>query len=90
MTLDYEERTDQEHWELAVKNVAEILKLDKDKVGNYLVLAYDGTPELKADTDVEDIPTITALLVVFLEHVSGKGVILTNEDGSRYTPKGLK
>lgn len=83
MPVEFEEEKNQERWETAIKNVAEILQLDKDTVENYLVLVYDGTTELKVDTDLPDIGAIVSMTMVFLEHVSGKGVILVNEDGSR-------
>lgn len=74
MTLEFEKEKNQQRWEKAIKNVAEILQLDPKKVGNYLVIVYDGTGELKADTDLDDINTIIAMTTVFLEHVSGKKV----------------
>jgi hypothetical protein len=83
MTLEYQTEHDPGRWETAIKNVAEILQLDPDTVGNYLVIAYDGGPILKADTDLAEYDLI-AMVTVFLEHVSGKTVRLFNEDGSPY------
>jgi hypothetical protein len=76
MAVEFENITDRARWETAVKNVAEILELPPENVKNYLVLVYDGSPELKADTDIPDVRDVVAMVMVFLEHVTGKKVNL--------------
>jgi hypothetical protein len=76
MAVEFENVTDQKRWELALKNIGEILELPPEQVKNYLVLVYDGTPELKADTDIPNVTDVIALVILFLEHVTGKTVRL--------------
>jgi hypothetical protein len=76
MTVEFESVTDQARWELAVKNLGEILELPPEKVKNYLVLVYDGTPEMKADTDITEVADVVALVMIFLEHLTGQKVRL--------------
>jgi hypothetical protein len=74
MTVKFENIEDQERWEKARANVGEILELEPEKVLNYLVLAYDGTPEMKADTDMPEVEEVVELVSIFLRHVTGKKV----------------
>jgi hypothetical protein len=76
MAVEFESVTDQARWELAVKNLGEILELPPEKVKNYLVLVYDGTPEMKADTDITEVADVVALVMIFLEHLTGQKVRL--------------
>jgi hypothetical protein len=76
MAVEFENVTDQKRWELALRNIGEILELPPEQVKNYLVLVYDGTPELKADTDIPNVTDVVALVTLFLEHVTGKTVRL--------------
>ena len=76
MAVEFENVTDQKRWELALRNIGEILEIPPEKVKNYLVLAYDGTPELKADTDITNVTDVVALVILFIEHVTGKTVRL--------------
>jgi|HubBroStandDraft_1064217.scaffolds.fasta_scaffold2295428_1 hypothetical protein len=74
MAVEFENIVDRERWKKARANIAEILELEPEEVLNYLVLVHDGTPELKADTDIPDVTDVVALVAVFLEHVTGKKV----------------
>jgi hypothetical protein len=74
MAVEFESVNDQARWEKAVKNIGQILGIPTEKVVNYLVLVYDGSPELKADTDISEVPDVIAMVTVFLEHVTGKTV----------------
>jgi len=74
MGVEYENVNDQKRWEKSVKNVAEILEIPSETVQNYLLLVYDGTPKLKADTDISEVVDVIALITLFLEHVTGKKV----------------
>ena len=74
MAVEFETITDQARWKKTIKHIAEILDLDPDNVLNYIVLAYDGTQELKADTDIPEVSDVVALTTIFLEHVTGKKV----------------
>jgi hypothetical protein len=76
MAVEFETVNDRDRWKKTIKNVGEILSLPPEKILNYIVLAYDGTPEMKADTDIPDVKDVVALVMVFLEHVTGKKVHL--------------
>lgn len=76
MPVEFENVNDRKRWEKALKNIGEILDLPPENVKNYLVLVYDGTPELKADTDISDVKDVVAMTMVFLEHITGRKVNL--------------
>jgi hypothetical protein len=76
MAVEFESINDQARWEKAIKNVAEILELKPENVKNYLLLVYDGTQELKADTDIPNVTDVVAMTMVFLEHITGQKVRL--------------
>jgi len=80
MAVEFESINDRARWELAIKNVAAILELKPETVKNYLVLVYDGTPELKADTDIPEVTDVVAMVMVFLEHITGRKVTLEDKD----------
>lgn len=76
MAVEFEEINDRAKWETAVKNVGEMLDLAPEDVKNYLLLVYDGTHELKADTDIPDVTSVVGMVTIFLEHITGKKVRL--------------
>lgn len=74
MAVEFENVTDRERWEKALANVGEILGIAPENVKNYFLLVYDGTQELKADTDIPEVTDVVAMVTIFLEHVTGKTV----------------
>lgn len=74
MPVEFENVTDRARWETAIKNIGEILDLTPENVKNYLVLVYDGSPELKADTDIPNVGDVVALVTTFLEHITNQKV----------------
>jgi hypothetical protein len=74
MAVEFETVNDKDRWKKTVKNVGEILGLEPEKILNYIVIGYDGTPELKADTDFPEVADVVAVVAIFLEHVTGKTV----------------
>ena len=76
MPVEVEPISDNERWKKSVQYVGEIIGIDHKTIENYLVLAYDGTDKIKADTDIPDLEGVITVVQVFLEHVSGKKVRL--------------
>lgn len=76
MPIEFEEIDDQERLAIAYKNIGEILRIDAAKIQNYFILVYDGTDELKADTDIPEVDIVVRTLSVFLEHLTGRKVFL--------------
>lgn len=74
MAVEFENVTDRERWEKALANVGEILGIAPENVKNYFLLVYDGTQELKADTDIPEVTDVVAMVTIFREHVTGKTV----------------
>lgn len=76
MAVEFEDINDRTRWEQALKHIGAILEIPPEDVKNYLVLVYDGTPTLKADTDITEVTEVVALVITFLEHITNQKVRL--------------
>lgn len=79
MPVTYEEDHDEEKADKIIAAIAENLGLEPDSIKKYMIIAYDGTEQLKAGSDLEQGDMIN-LTIVFLEHLTGMHVELSAEN----------